>query len=89
MKLVPEVVPISKVLYHLSPTKLKELKKQLEELLEHGFVHLSSSLWGALVLFVKKKDGSLRMCLNYQMLNSKTIKSKYLLPRINHLFDQL
>ena len=72
-----------------APTELKELKKQLQELTKSGFIRPSSSLWGVLVLFVKKKDGSLRMCIDYRMLNNVTIKNKYPLPRIDDLFDQL
>ena len=87
--LVPGATPISKAPYRLSPAELKELKQQLQELTESGFVRPSTSLWGAPVLFVKKKDGSLRMCIDYRMLNSVTIKNKYPLPRIDDLFDQL
>ena len=87
--LVPGATPISKAPYHLSLAELKELKQQLQELTESGFIRLSTSPWGALVLFVKKKDGSLRMCIDYRMLNSVTIKNKYPLPRIDDLFDQL
>ena len=87
--LAPGATPISKALYHLSPVELKELKQQLQELTESGFIRPSTSPWGALVLFVKKKDGSLRMCIDYRMLNSVTIKNKYPLPRIANLFDQL
>ena len=85
--LVPGVTPMSKAPYRLSPAKLKELKQQLQELTESGFIRPSTSPWGAPVLFVKKKDGSLRMCINYRMLNSVTIKNKYPLPRIDDLFD--
>ena len=66
-----------------------ELKAQIQELLDRGFIRLSMSLWGASVLFVKKKDGSMRMCIDYQELNKLTIKNKYPLPRIDDLFDQL
>ena len=69
--------------------ELKELKLQLQELLEKGFIHLSVSPWGALVLFVKKKDDTLRLCVDYSQLNKMTVKNKYLLPRIDDLFDQL
>ena len=87
--LVSGVTPISKAPYCLSPAELKELKQQLQELTGSGFIRPSTSSWGAPVLFVKKKDGSLRMCINYRMLNSVTIKNKYPLPRIDDLFDQL
>ena len=73
--LVPGATPISKAPYRLSPAELKELKQQLQELIESGFIRPSTSPWGALVLFVKKKDGSLRMCINYKMLNNVTIKN--------------
>ena len=66
-----------------------ELKKQLDELLEKGFIRPSSSPWGAPVLFVKKKDGSMRMCIDYRELNKVTIKNRYPLPRIDDFFDQL
>ena len=69
--------------------ELKELKLQLQELLEKGFVRPSVSPWGAPVLFVKKKDGTLRLCVDYRQLNKMTIKNKYPLPRIDDLFDQL
>jgi hypothetical protein len=69
---------------------LVELKKQIEELLEKGFIRPSSSAsWGALVLFVSKKNGSRRMCVNYRSLNEVTINNKYPLPRIEDLFDQM
>jgi len=73
----------------MAPTKLKELKIQLDELLQKGFIRTSVSSWGALVLFVKKKDGTLRLCIDYRELNKITIKNKYPLPRIDDLFDQL
>ena len=73
----------------MAPAELEELKKQLQELLDKGFIRSSVSPWGAPVLFVKKKDGRLRMCIDYQMLNQVTVKNKYLLPRIDDLFDQL
>ena len=71
------------------PTELKELKIQLQELLDKGFIRLSVSPWGAPVLFVKKKDGTLRMCIDYRQINKVTVKNKYPLPRIEDLFDQL
>ncbi|PKI60687.1 hypothetical protein CRG98_018934 [Punica granatum] len=73
----------------MAPSELKELKVQLQELLEKGFIRPSVSPWGAPVLFVKKKDGSLRLCIDYQQLNRVTLRNKYPLPRIDDLFDQL
>ncbi|WMV25313.1 hypothetical protein MTR67_018698 [Solanum verrucosum] len=73
----------------MAPTELKELKEQLRDLLEKGFIRPSQSPWGVSVLFVKKKDGSLRMCIDYRQLNRVTVKNKYPFPRINDLFDQL
>ena len=75
--------------YRMAPVELKELKLQLQELLEKGFIHLSASPWGALVLFVKKKDSTLRLCVRYRQLDKMTVKNKYLLPRIDDLFYQL
>src|SRR5262249_55586914 len=75
--------------YRIAPTELKELKMQLQDLLDKDFIRLSSSTRGALVLFIKKKDGSLRLCINYKQLNKVTIKNKYSFLRINDLFDQL
>jgi hypothetical protein len=69
------------------PTELKELKIQLQELLDKGFIYPSSSPWGAFMLFVNKKDESMRMCINYQELNKVTIKNKYPLRRIDDLLD--
>ncbi|KAL0537499.1 hypothetical protein IC582_026477 [Cucumis melo] len=71
------------------PAELKELKVQLQELLDKGFIRPSVSPWGAPVLFVKKKDGSMRLCVDYRELNKVTVKNHYPLPRIDHLFDQL
>ena len=73
--------------YRMAPLELKELKLQLQELLEKGFIRPSVSPWGAPILFVKKKDGTLQMCVNYRQLNKMTVKNKYLLPRIDDLFD--
>ena len=73
----------------MAPTELRELKAQLQELLSKGFIRPSASPWGAPVLFVKKKDGSFRMCIDYRQLNKVTIKNKYPIPRIDDLFDQL
>ncbi|KAJ4717071.1 Retrotransposon protein, putative, Ty3-gypsy subclass [Melia azedarach] len=89
IELVPRTTPISKTPYRMAPSELKELKKQLEELLEKGFIRPSVSPWGAPVLFVKKKDGTMRLCIDYRELNRVTVKNKYPLPRIDDLFDQL
>ena len=72
----------------MDPVELRELKLQLQELLEKIFIRLSVSPWGALVLFVKKKDGTLRLCVDYRQLNKMTMKNKYPLPKIDNLFDQ-
>nr|GEZ14302.1 putative reverse transcriptase domain-containing protein [Tanacetum cinerariifolium] len=87
--LVPGATPVARAPYRLAPSKLKELSEQLKELFEKGFIRPSSSPLGAPVLFVKKKDGSFRMCIDYRELNKLTIKNKYPLPRIDDLFDQL
>ncbi|GKC95028.1 putative reverse transcriptase domain-containing protein [Tanacetum coccineum] len=87
--LIPGAAPVARAPYRLAPSEMKELSKQLQELLEKGFIRPSSSPSGALVLFVKKKDGSFRMCIDYQELNKLTIKNRYPLPRIDDLFDQL
>ncbi|GKE90137.1 putative reverse transcriptase domain-containing protein [Tanacetum coccineum] len=75
--------------YRLAPSEMKELAEQLQELSEKGFIRPSSSPWGAPVLFVKKKDGSFSMCIDYCELNRLTVKNRYPLPRIDDLFDQL
>jgi hypothetical protein len=85
--ILPGTAPISKRPYRMSVEELKELKKQLTELQEARYIRLSSSPWGASVLFVQKKDGSQRMCVDYTSLNDVTIKSKYPLPCIEDLFD--
>ena len=87
--LIPDTRPISIPPYRMAPAELKELKDQLEDLLDKGFIRPSVSPWGAPVLFVKKKDGSLRLCIDYRQLNKVTVKNKYPLPRIDDLFDQL
>jgi hypothetical protein len=89
IELLPRTAPISKRPYRMDVKDLVELKKQIEELLEKGFIRPSSSPWGAPVLFVNKKDGSRRMCVDYRSLNEVTIKNKYPLPRIEYLFDQM
>jgi hypothetical protein len=87
--LLPRTAPISKQPYRMSVEELKELKKQLTELQEGGYIRPSSSPWGAPVLFVQKKDGSQRMCVDYRSLNDVTVKNKYMLPHIEDLFDQM
>ncbi|XP_071727227.1 uncharacterized protein [Rutidosis leptorrhynchoides] len=87
--LVPGAAPVARAPYRLAPSELKELQSQLKELLDHGFIRPSTSPWGAPILFVKKKDGSFRMCIDYRELNKLTIKNRYPLPRIDDLFDQL
>ncbi|GKA38936.1 reverse transcriptase domain-containing protein [Tanacetum coccineum] len=87
--LVPGAAPVERAPYRLAPSEMKELLVQLQELLEKGFIHPSSSPWGAPVLFVMKKDGSFRMCIDYRELNKLTVKNHCPLLRINDLFDQL
>ncbi|GAU21686.1 hypothetical protein TSUD_242580 [Trifolium subterraneum] len=87
--LVPGTSPISMAPYRMSASELNELKKQLEELLEKKFIRPSISPWGASVLLVKKKEGTMRLCIDYRQLNKVTIKNKYPLPRIDDLMDQL
>nr|GFC86570.1 retrotransposon protein [Tanacetum cinerariifolium] len=89
IELIPGAEPISKAPYRMAPIELKELKDQLQELLERGFIRPSVSPWGAPVLFVKKNDGSMRLCIDYHELNKITIRNCYPLPRIDDLFDQL
>ncbi|XP_010059634.1 uncharacterized protein LOC104447612 [Eucalyptus grandis] len=89
IELAPGTEPISKAPYRMVLLELKELKVHMQELLDKGFIRPSASPWVAPVLFVKKKDGSLRLCIDYQQLNRVTIKNKYLLPRIDDPFDQL
>ncbi|KAK8923672.1 hypothetical protein KSP39_PZI019345 [Platanthera zijinensis] len=89
IELVPEARPVSRPPFRMAPKELAELKVQLQELLEQGYIRPSSSPWSAPVLFVKKKDGSMRLCINYRELNKLTIKNKYLIPQIDDLFDQL
>ena len=89
IELESSTTPISRCPYRMAPKELAEMKKQLEELLEKGFIHPSSSPWGCPAIFVKKKDGTLRMCVDYHPLNAITVKNKYHLPRIDTLFDQL
>ncbi|GJY98652.1 putative reverse transcriptase domain-containing protein [Tanacetum coccineum] len=87
--LIPGAAPVARAPYRLAPSEMKELSEQLQELSDKGFIRPSSSPWGAPVLFVKKKDGSFRMCIDYRELNKLTVKNRYPLPRIDDLFDQL
>jgi hypothetical protein len=89
IELVPGSTPPSRPTFRMSPKELDELKKQLAELSASGFIQPSKSPYGAPVLFVKKKDGTSRMCIDYRALNAVTIKNKYPLPRIEELFDRL
>jgi hypothetical protein len=89
IELQPGTTPISKRPYRMPPAELAELKKQLQELLDKGFIRASTSPWGCPALFVKKKDESLRLCVDCRPLNAVTIKNKYPLPHIDVLFDQL
>ena len=88
IELVPGVAPVSREPYKMSTPEMLELKMQLQELLEKKYIRPSESPWGAPVLFVKKKDGMLRLCIDYRQLNKVTVKNKYPLPRIDDLFDQ-
>ncbi|RVW14225.1 Retrovirus-related Pol polyprotein from transposon 412 [Vitis vinifera] len=87
--LAPGIAPISKAPYKMAPMELKELKIQLQELLDKGFIWPSVSPWGAPILFVKKNDGSMRLCIDYRELNKRRVRNKYPLPQIDDLFDQL
>jgi hypothetical protein len=89
IELLPGTTLISKRAYRVSGLELVELKKQIDELSEKGYIRLSTSPWAAPVLFVEKKHGTRRMCIDYRALNEVTIKNKYPLPRIEDLFDQL
>ncbi|GJQ89072.1 putative reverse transcriptase domain-containing protein [Tanacetum coccineum] len=87
--LIPRATSVAKSPYRLAPSKMQELSEQLQELQDKGFIRPSHSPWGTPVLFVKKKDGSMRMCIDYRELNKLTVKNRYPLPRIDELFDQL
>jgi hypothetical protein len=89
IELILGTAPIFKRAYRVSGPELVELKKQIDELLEKGYIRPSTSPWAAPVLFVEKKDGMKRMCIDYRALNEVTVKNKYPLPRIEDLFDQL
>ncbi|GJT17975.1 putative reverse transcriptase domain-containing protein [Tanacetum coccineum] len=87
--LIPGATPVARAPYRLAPSEMQELSNQLQELADRGFIRPSTSPWGAPILFVKKKDGSFRMCIDYRELNKLTVKNRYPLPRIDDLFDQL
>jgi hypothetical protein len=89
IELKPGTSPIYKTPYRMATSELAELKEHIKELLEKGFICPSSSPWGAPVIFVPKKDGTQRLCMDYRAMNEVTIKNKYLLPRIDDLLDQL
>jgi hypothetical protein len=89
IELQSSTAPISKAPYKMSPVELAELKIQLQDLLDKGFIHPSSSPWSCPALFISKKDKSLRLCVDYRPLNIVTVKNKYPLPCIDILFDQL
>jgi hypothetical protein len=89
IELQPSTSPISRRPYKMTPKELAELKVQLKKLLDKDYIHLSSSPWGCLALFMKKKDQSLRLCVDYRPLNIVTIKNKYPLPHTDILIDQL
>jgi hypothetical protein len=89
IELKPGTTPIYKTLYRMATLELAELKKHIKELLEKGFIRPNSSSWGDPVIFVLKKDGTQRLCMDYRALNEVTVKNKYPLPGIDDLFDQL
>jgi hypothetical protein len=89
IELQPSTAPIAKALYKMSPMEMKELKIQLQGLLDKGYVCPSTSPWGCSVLFIEKKDKGLHLCVDYRPLNAVSIKNKYPLSRIDILFDQL
>jgi hypothetical protein len=89
IELVPGTAPIYKSPYRMSDKQLAELKEQIQEIQEKGYIRPSSSPWGALVIFLPKKDGTQRMCVDYRAPNEGAIKNKYPLPQIDDHFDQL
>jgi hypothetical protein len=89
IELKPRTTPINKTRYRMATPELAELKEHIKELLEKGFIRPISSPWGALVIFVPKKDGTQRLCVDYRALNEVTNRNKYPLPRIDDLFDHL
>ena len=89
IELEPGAAPPYKGIYRMSPAELDEMRKQLDDLQSAGFIQPSKSPFGAPVLFVKKKDGSMRMCIDYRAPNRVTVKNRYPLPRLDELFDRL
>ena len=89
IELVPGAVPSSKAPYRMNILELNELKSQLKELIDKKYIQPSVSPWGAPVIFIKKKDRTMRLCIDYRQLNKMNIKNRYPLPRIDDLFDQL
>ncbi|GJT79652.1 retrotransposon protein, putative, ty3-gypsy subclass [Tanacetum coccineum] len=89
INLIPGAAPVARAPYRLAFSEMQELSDQLQELANRGFIRPSNSPWGAPVLFVKKKDGSFRMCINYREINKLTVMNRYPLPRIDDLFDHL
>jgi acetoacetate decarboxylase len=89
IELKPGIAPIYKTPYRMATPKLAESKEHIKELLEKGFIRPSSSPWRAPIIFVPKKDGTQRLCVDYHALNEVTVKNKYPLPRVDDLFDQL
>ena len=89
IELIQGATPVTKSPYRLAPSEKQELSSQLQELLDKGFIRPIFSPWGAPILFLKKKDGSFRRCINYRELNKLMIKNRYMLSRIDDLFDQL
>lgn len=87
INLIPGATPISKTSYQMAPAEMAILREQLDELLQKGFIRPSVSPWGAPVLFVKKRDISMRLCIDYREINKITVKNRYPLPRIDGLFD--
>jgi hypothetical protein len=89
IELVPGTAPIAQRAYRMNPQELEELKRQLVDMLSKGLIHPRASPWGSPVLFVDKRDGTIRLCVDYRKLTDVTIKNKYPLPKIEDLFDQL
>ena len=89
IELEDNVPPVHRPIYKLSPLELEEAKTQINYMLEHGFIRPSQSPYGAPVLFMPKKDGGLRFCIDYRWLNKKTVKNRYPLPLPEEMFDRL